>query len=180
MNGEMFMKDVKNILYLKPGAKSTGELIEAVTERVKESGITTVVVASTKGKTALRMAEALKGVAQVVSITEFTYVGDVKKGMKKLGVTAIERADLPIQERREMREALLFFGAGVKAALEVAAIAAEKGATPPPDKVVAVAGSQISLDTALVVRPAPPSDFFNPDPDKRMVVQEIIAMPLQG
>jgi len=175
----MFLKVVKNILYLKPGAKSTGDLIEAVVERAKESGITTVVVASLKGKTALRLAEALKGLSKVVSITEFTYDEDVKKGMKKLGVTAVERADLPIQERREMREALLFFGAGVKAALEVAAIAAEKEVAP-PGNVIAVGGSQRGLDTAFVVKPAPPSDFFSPDPEKRMVVQEIIAMPLKG
>lgn len=172
------MNAVKNILYLKPGAKSTGDLLKAVAERVSESGVTVAVVASNKGKTALRMAESLKGVVQVVSVTEFTYDGDIKKSMKKLGVTAIERADLPIQERREMREALLFFGAGVKAALEVAAVAAEKGVVP-SDRVIAVAGSRGCLDTALVVKPAPPSDFFSPDPEKRMAVQEIIAMPLR-
>lgn len=172
------MNAVKEILYLKPGAKSTGVLLKAVAERVRDSGVATAVVASNKGKTALRMAEALKGEAQIVSVTEFTYDGDIKKGMKKLGVTAIERADLPIQERREMREALLFFGAGVKAALEVAAVAAEKGTTP-HDKVIAVAGSRGGLDTALVVKPAPPSDFFSPDPEKRMAVHEIIAMPLR-
>jgi len=175
----MFLKVVRNILYLKPGAKSTGDLIEAVAERVKESAVDSVVVASTKGKTALRLAEALKGAAKVVSVTEFTYDGDVKKTMKKLGVTAVERADLPIQERREMRQALLFFGAGVKAALEVAAIAAEKGVAP-PGRVIAVAGSRRGLDTALVVKPTTPSNFFSPDPEKRMAVLEIIAMPLKG
>lgn len=171
------MKVVRNILYLKRGAKSTADLIEAVAERVKESGIALAVVASTKGKSALRLAEALKGAAKVVSVTEFTYDGDVKKGMKKLGVTTVERADLPIQDRRGMREALLFFGVGVKAALEVAAIAAEKGVA--QDRVVAVAGSRGGLDTALVVRPAPPSDFSSPDPERRMAVLEIITMPLR-
>ena len=176
MSGGMFMKVVRETLYLKRGVKGTADLIEAVAERVKESGVASVVVASNKGKSALRLAEALKGVAKVVSVTEFTYDEDVKKSMKKLGVTAVERADLPIQERREMREALLFFGAGVKAALEVAAIAAEKGVA--AGRVVAVAGSRGGLDTALVVRPAPPSEFSSPDPEKRMAVLEIIALPL--
>ncbi|MFQ6053438.1 MAG: pyruvate kinase alpha/beta domain-containing protein, partial [Candidatus Bathyarchaeia archaeon] len=145
---------MKEIVYLKPGGKGTAHLIEAVADRVRESGISHVVVASTKGKTALRLAEALKGIAEVVSVTEFTYEDEVKKRMKKLGVTAIEKADLPIQDRREMRETLLIFGAGVKAALEVAAVAAEKGVAP-AGKVVAVAGSRGGLDTALIVRPAP-------------------------
>ena len=167
----------KKVLYLKPGAKGTAGLIEAVVERVKEGDVVTVVVASTKGKTAIRLGEPLKGAAGVVSVTEFTYGDDVKKSMKKLKITPVERADLPIQDRREMREALLLFGTGVKAALEVAAIAADKGLA--QDKVVAVAGSRGGLDTALVVKPSRSSDFSNPDPNKRMAVLEIVAMPLK-
>jgi len=176
LNGGIPLKVVKNILYLKPGAKSTADLVEAVAERAKEAGVSSVVVASTKGRSALKLAEALKGAAGVVSVTEFTYDGDLKKQMKKLGVTAIERADLPLQDRRGMRDALLFFGAGVKAALEAAVIAAEKGVA--QGKVMTVAGSRGGLDTALIVRPAPPSDLSSPDPEKRMKVLEIIAMPL--
>ena len=101
MSGGMFMKVVRETLYLKREVKGTADLIEAVAERVKESGITSVVVASNKGKSALRLAEALKGMAKVVSVTEFTYDEDVKKSMKKLGVTAVERADSP--SKREER-----------------------------------------------------------------------------
>lgn len=172
------LKAVKKIIYLKPGANATADLIDAVADRVKENGVTSVIVASIRGKMALRLAEALEGSAKVVSVTEFTYDDEVKKGMRKLGVTPVERADLPIQDRREMREALLFFGEGVKAALEVASIAAEKGVAP-PGKAVAVGGSRRGLDTALVVRPARPSEFSSPDPEKRMLVLEIIAMPLK-
>ncbi len=111
-----------------------------------------------------------------MSVTEFTYGDDIKKSMKKLKVTPVEKAELPIQDRREMREALLMFGTGVKAALEVAAIAAEKGLA--QGEVLAVAGSKGGLDTAMVVRPSPPSDFSNPDPEKRMAVREIVALPL--
>lgn len=166
----------KSVLYLKPGGKGTARLIEAVTERVKEGDLTSVVVASSKGKTAVKLGEALKGVAGVVSVTEFTYGDEIKKSMKKLKVTPVEKAELPIQDRREMREALLMFGAGVKAALEVAAIAAEEGLV--QGDVLVVAGSKGGLDTAMVVRPSPPSDFSNPDPEKRMAVREIVAMPL--
>ena len=117
----------RRTLYLKPGAKATARLIEAVSERGREGDLRSVVVASTKGKTAIRLGEALKDVAEVIGVTEFTYSDDVKKSMKKLKVKAVEKADLPIQDRREMREALMLFGAGVKASLEVASVAAEKG-----------------------------------------------------
>ncbi len=59
----------------------------------------------------------------------------------------------------------------------VAAIAAEKGVT--KGNLVAVAGSKGGLDTTLVVRPTPPSDFSNPDLDRHMAVLEIITMPLK-
>ena len=170
------MKVERKTLYLKPGGKGTAPLIEAVAERAKEGDLASVVVASAKGKTAARLGEALKGVAQVVGVTEFTYGDDVKKALKKLKVTPVENADLPIQDRREMREALLIFGAGVKAALEVSAIAAEKGLV--SGKIVAVAGSRGGLDTALVVRTCPPADFYDPDPGKRMAVLEILALPM--
>lgn len=172
------MKVERRTLYLKPGGRSTAPLVEAVAERVGEGDLASVVVASTKGKTAAAVGEALKGSAQVVSVTEFAYGDDVKKAMKKLKVVPVENADLPIQDRRGMREALEIFGAGVKAALEVAAIAAERGLV--SGKTMAVAGSRGGLDTALVVRPAPPASFSDPDPGKRMAVLEVLALPLGG
>lgn len=173
----IFLKVVKNIIYVKSGPEATSDVIEAVINRVKESGISSVVVASTKGGSAVRLAENLKGSAEVISVTEFNYSEDLKKRMKKLGVKAIERAELPIQDKREMRETLLLLGTGVKAALEVTTIAAEKGVT--QSNVIAIAGSQGGLDTALVVKPAPTSDLFSPDPEKRMAVLEFITLPIR-
>ncbi len=171
------MKIESKVLYVKSGAKGTADLMEAVAERVKRGDLGSVVVASTKGKSAIKLGEVLKGSLEVVSVTEFTYDDDIKKRMKKLKIVPIEKAELPIQDRPEMKKALLIFGTGVKAALEVAAIAAEKEVV--KGNVVAVAGSRANLDTALVVRPSPPSDFSNPDPDRRMAVLEILTMPLK-
>jgi hypothetical protein len=167
----------RKVLYLKPGVKSTTSLIEAVRERSREGDLKSVVVASTNGKAAIKLGEALKGVAKVISVTEFTYSDDIKKSMKKLGIKHIEKANLPIQDKREMREALMIFGAGVKASLEVASVATEKGLV--EGNVIAVAGSKKGLDTALVVRPSHSADFNHPDPSKRMAVLEILAQPRQ-
>jgi len=168
----------RKVLYLKPGAKATAGLIEAVSERGREGDVKIVVVASTKGNSAIKLGEALMDVADVISVTEFTYSDDVKKTMKKLKIKPVERAELPIQDRREMREALMFFGAGVKASLEAASVAAEKGLV--DGNVIAVAGSRGGLDTALLVKPSHPDDFANPDPSKRMAVLEVLALPRQG
>jgi hypothetical protein len=120
------MNSEKPTLYVTKTVKDS-RVFEAVKTRVEESGAATVVVGSTKGKSAIQLSEALGGEASVVSVTEFTYSDDVKKAMKKLKIAAVEKADLPIQDNREMRETLMMFGPGVKAALEVAAIAVSRG-----------------------------------------------------
>ena len=149
-------------------------VFEAVKKRVMESGASTVVVGSTMGKSAIQLSEALGGAASVVSVTEFTYSGDVKKTMKKMKIAAVEKADLPIQDNREMRETLLMFGPGVKAALEVAAIAVKQGLA--EDDFVAVAGSDKRLDTAILVSTEHPDKELISDPLKRMLVKEFIVL----
>ena len=164
----------KIILHGEKG-KTAPSLIDAVTERVQEGGIPTVVVASTKGKQALKLGEALKGSAQVVSVSEFGYSDAVKKAMKKLKVVPLENANLPIQDHREMRETLEALGTGVKAALEVAVIAAGKGLA--TDPVLALGGLRGGLDTALVVRPSTPEGLLDTDPDAELTVLEVLALP---
>jgi len=155
--------------------KTSATLIDAVTARVQEGGIPTVVVASMKGKQALKLGEALKGSAQIVSVTEFGYSDSVKKAMKKLKVISVENADLPIQDHKEMREALAIYGSGVKAALEVAVIAAEKGLASEP--VLAIGGARGKLDTALVIRPSTPEGLLSTDPDAELAVLEVVTLP---
>jgi hypothetical protein len=167
--------NIEKIIRHDDTGKADASLTDAVTDRVHKGGIPTVVVASMKGKQALKLGEALKGSAQVVSITEFRYSDAVKKAMKKLKMVSIENADLPIQDHREIREALEAYGSGVKAALEVAVIAAGKGLAPEP--VLAIGGARGGLDTALVVRPSTPEGILDTDPDVELAVLEVIALP---
>jgi len=161
------------IIYLEEGEFE--ELVKAVVERVQEGDIKAVAVASRGGKSTLRIAEALKGSIPVISVTEFTYGDDVKKKMKKMGVKPLERVELPIQDRRGIREGLLIFGEGVKAALEAAVIAAGEGLK--GEKVITVAGEGGGINTALVVRAAEPDEIVSPDPERRLKVLEILALP---
>lgn len=165
----------KPILYLEPGKKDIGPIIEAVKERLDKLDISSLVIASLKGGTAIKFAENLGEDIQVISVTEFNYSDNTKKKMKKNNIEFIEDSFLPIQDRKNMREGLLMFGSGVKAALEVSAIAASKDLV--HDKIISVAGGKGGLDTALVVKPGKPENFSSPDPDKKMRVLEVIALP---
>jgi len=161
----------KKVLYVKGKNPKIADLI---LETIQEHNLKTVVVGSNKGKSAIRLAESLGENSGVISITEFTYSNDLKKDMKKKDITFLEKVNLPIQDDRAMRETLLMFGSGVKAALEVARIAVIHGLK--DEKFITVAGGGQGLDTALLVDVNHPEGEMITDPKKRMLVREIIAL----
>ncbi|MBD3206756.1 hypothetical protein GF319_10505 [Candidatus Bathyarchaeota archaeon] len=161
----------KKILYVKGKDQKFDDLI---LETVKEYNLKTVVVGSNKGRSAIDLVEIVGDNAHVISITEFTYSDDLKKDMKKKKITPLEKVNLPIQDDRAMRETLLMFGSGVKAALEVARIAVINGLK--DKQFITVAGGGQGLDTALLVTTNHPDEEMITDPKKRMLVKEIIAL----
>ena len=150
-------------------------LFEIIKNRLKPEGPNEVVVASHRGKAAVRLAEWLGKQAHVISITEFVYDDETKREMKKLNVTIIEKADLPIQDNREMRETLLMFGSEIKAALEVAVIA--KNSNIVKGVFFAVAGGEEGLNTALLVNTEYPEKEMVSEPTKHLKVEEFLALP---
>ena len=122
-------------------------MIDAVKKALGEKEISQVVVASRGGKSAVKLAESLGKGVQVISISEFSYSDDTKKKMKKLKMVPVENADLVVQDMIETRETLLEYGPDVKAAVEVALIAKQKGLV--EGEYVAASGKK----TALVVNP---------------------------
>ena len=168
------MPSDKNPLHMKSETTGTAKLMDEVADRTTRGDINTVVVASKRGKTAIQLANVLKETVRVISVSEFAYDDESKKKMKKLKIVPVEKVNLPFQDYRDMSRALNMFGSGVKAALEVATVSAEKELN--KGIIIAVAGSGHGLDTALVVKPSKIEDLSNPDPEKRMSVLEIIAM----
>ena len=152
------------------------ELLEKIKEANKVEKIKSIVVASQGGKTAIKIAEELGKEANVIAISEFSYNESIKKDMKKLKITSIENANLPIQDLREMRETLLMFNSGIKAAIEVASIAANNRRV--EGKFVAVSGSGNGLDTALIINTVHPEKEAISEPLKQLSVEKILSSPL--
>jgi len=152
------------------------ELLEKIKEANKVEKIKSIVVASQGGKTAIKIAEELGKEANVIAISEFSYNESIKKEMKKLKITSIENANLPIQDLREMRETLLMFNSGIKAAIEVASIAANNRRV--EGKFVAVSGSGNGLDTALIINTVHPEKEAISEPLKQLSVEKILSSPL--
>ncbi len=190
----------------EPGPQDTEPLIEAVKDRVKELAVKYVVVASESGRTALKVARALRDLnVKVVCVSAYAGVrlaqpegkwpsitGDVRKELEDLGVKIIEETpwifkgvsfDSQFLKRGAPSWAIHEFlsramGYGFKTAIEVALIAAEAGAVPIDEEVVAIAGTGWlggGADCAMVVRPSVVPKVV--DVEMGIEVREIIAMP---
>ena len=187
----------KTYYFDKPGEANTADAARFAIERAKESGIRTVIVASTSGQTAEVFAAAMKGsgldlivVSHVVGFTkpgEWEFSEEIAEKLRKQGVkivtgthalSGLERAISRSQKlggssRTEaIAEALRRTVAiGLKVAVECVLIAADQGAIAIDTEVIAVGGTATGADTVCVIRPAHTANFFD------LQVREIVAMP---
>jgi hypothetical protein len=152
--------------------KDNIKLYESLNDIISKGDIDAIVIASRTGKLSLKIAEKVKGV-KLVSVTEFIYSDDIKKEMKKANVNPIEKSDLPIQDKTTVRDTLLMFGSGVKTAIEVATIAADKGLV--SGKVISISGGKKGVDTALLIKTSKSNNMFDPDPEKRLAVIDFLV-----
>jgi hypothetical protein len=193
--------------FSEPGPQNSKALIETVKERIAELQVRFVVVASDSGRTALEVAKALSGVAvKVVCVTAYAGVrrawpqwgkwpsitGDVRRKLEGLGVKIVEETpwifkgvtfDAQFLKRSAPSWIIHEFvcrtmGYGFKTSLEVALIAAEAGAVPMDEEVVAIAGTGWlggGADCAIVVRPSVVPRIT--DVEAGLELREIIAIP---
>ena len=185
----------KNCYYFeKPGPENTEDAARFAIERAQELGISTVVVASSSGKSAKVFFDAMKGSGLfLVVVTHFSPSGECEfsavteqelrnQGVRimtgTLALSGLERA-LSRSPRvgggsrtEAIAEALRrIVGSGFKVAVECVLIAADQGAIGIENEVVAVAGTRSGADTVCVIRPAHTASFFD------LQVREIVAMP---
>ncbi|HHV24769.1 MAG: pyruvate kinase alpha/beta domain-containing protein [Methanosarcina sp.] len=188
----------KSIFYFDDvGESNTEAVVKAAARRAEELQISHIVVASTSGKTALKMAEAVKGSSiKVVGIShqygqkekgEWEIEEEYKKKLDKLGTVITTQSHIFSGVERSITKKFggysrvevisdalrSLFGKGFKVAIEVAIMAADSGHIPVSDntEIIAIGGTRQGADVALVLRPAHSGDFFS------LQVREIIAMP---
>jgi len=181
-----------------PGRANTDTVIAAVKRRVRELGIRHVVVASTSGETAVRMARALKGTrTHVVGVTYhagFSGKGDdlglkaeCRKALERMGhhvlicshaLSGVERSITNkfggVSRAEVIAHTLRLFGCdGIKVAVEVAVMAADAALVPTDREIIAVGGSGRGADAALVLKAAHMNNFFD------LEIREILAKARQ-
>lgn len=193
----------RSISYFEiPGPSNTVPVLEAVKERLGDVNV--VVVPVTTGRTAKLFSHELKGKAEIVTVSEEEAVRACRRislssqGLqnkfirerleealkivdKRLRREAFDITFLPFcgEAWNAIRETLYAFGQGMKVAIEISVAAVEVGKIQPYTKVIAVGGTEGGVDTAIIARTSTQSEAFGEEPEKRLSVQEIIAMPVE-
>ncbi|RLI04871.1 hypothetical protein DRO38_00305 [Candidatus Bathyarchaeota archaeon] len=188
----MSFKEEKTVYFESPGEQNTDVLLSVVKRYVDEKNIRDIVVASTRGLTGVKASEILKGY-NVVIVTHHTGFREPGKNELKdeyrrkilangakifTGTHALSSVERAIRRRfgavetlEIIANTLRLLGQGTKVCVEIVLMAADAGLISMDKDVVAVGGTGRGADTALLIKPANTSDFFN------LKIKEVIAKP---
>ena len=179
------------MLFEKPGKENTEQTLQLAFARGRELNLDEIVIASTKGDTALQALTIGNGFKIIVVTYHCGFKEpfmammeeSVKEELESKGATIIsathalsgvERAIAKkhggIYPALLIADTLRLFGQGTKVAIEISIMAADSGALSGKD-IIAVGGTGRGADTALVIKPANQSAVFN------MQVRETICKP---
>ncbi len=175
----------------EPGTVNTQQTLEFACDRGKELGLNEVVIASTTGETAYKAMEIFKGF-KITAVTyhcgfrepfQKTMKEDVKKDLEAEGVRVVQASHALSGVERSIAkkytgsypvlliaDTLRLLGHGTKVAVEIAVMAADAGTLTGSD-IISIGGTSRGADTALVVKPAHQSNFFD------LRIREIICKP---
>jgi len=182
----------KALYFTSPGKTNTGALLKFVKDYAEDLGVYHIVVASTTGETGVKASEVFKGFNVVIvthhagftepgaqELTEENRLKILENGAHILTAThalsSVERAIRKefgtIEPLELIAHTLRRLGEGTKVCVEITLMAADAGLIPMDRDIVAVAGSSKGADTALLIKPANASRFFD------LKIREVIAKP---
>ena len=184
--------ELKTVYFEKPGSENTEVVLRITRQRAEELGIKNIVVASTRGDTAVRAMDAFQGLRVIVvshvaglrqpNVQEFTE--ENKKMVESKGGIMLTTAHAFSGVSRALRtkfntvaigdiiaNTLRIFGQGMKVACEIAMMAADSGLVRTDEDIIAIAGTSRGADTAIVLKPVNAHNFFD------LKIKEILCKP---
>ena len=180
------------VYFENTGKENTQQTLEIASRRVEELDISSVIVASTSGKTGSLATQYFTG-RNLVVVSHST--GFLKPDFQQLmpeeirriekaggniltcqhalgGVGRAVRKKLGTYELEEiMAFTLRVFGQGTKVAIEIALMAADAGFISTQEPCMSIGGTEQGADTAILLIPAHAQNFFD------LRVLEILAKP---
>jgi len=182
----------KTVYFANPGSENTEAVLRIARQRAEELGIKNIVVASTRGDTAVRAMDAFHGLRVIVvshvtglrepNLQEFTEenrkIVESKGGIMLTAAHAFSGVSRALRTKFNtvtigdiIANTLRVFGEGVKVACEIALMAADAGLVRTDEDVISIAGTSRGADTAIVLRPVNTHNFFD------LKVKEILCKP---
>jgi hypothetical protein len=188
-------RSFETIYFDKPGPANTERTLEIVAKKASESGISTILVASTTGETGLKALEKIQGKNVVVvthstgfkepnlqELREENRVAIESRGGKILtcmhafgGPNRAIRIKLGTYALDEIVAYVLrTLGQGFKVCVEISLMAADAGLVKVGEPCIAVGGTGRGADTAVVLSPANAQNFLD------IKIHEILCKPYLG
>ena len=182
----------KTVYFDRPGPENTDAVLGLARQRAGELGIKTVLVASTKGDTAVRAVDAFPDL-KVIIVTHSTgfrapdtqeFTEENRALVESKGGTVFTATHLFAGLSRAVRtkfqtyiigdivaSTLRVLGEGMKVVCEIAVMAADAGLVRTDEEVISIGGTGHGADTAVVLTPMNSQNFFD------LRVKEILCKP---
>lgn len=182
----------KAVYFREAGKQNTDALLRLVKDYLGKVKVKDVVVASTTGETGAKASRIFKGYNVVVVTHCFgfrepekaeiqeEYKRDILANGAKIftGTHALSSAERAIRKNFDtiqplelIANTLRLMGEGTKVCVEITLMATDAGLIPVNNDIVAIAGTGKGADTALRIKPANASRFFD------LKVRAVIAKP---
>ncbi len=180
------------VYFGNPGKENTRQTLEIASRRVAELDISSVIVASTSGRTGSLATQFFPG-RNLVIVSHSTgfikpdfqqFIPEHRRQIEEAGAKVLTcqhalggvgravRKKLGTYELEEiMAFTLRVFGQGTKVAIEIALMAADAGLISTQESCVSIGGTEQGADSALLLIPAHAQNFFD------LRVLEILAKP---
>jgi len=162
------------------GPENTESVIEAVSKKIDDTGIRTVVLASSSGQTAIKFARKLEEKADIIAVSWRKMPTKNVNQLKDMNVKICNFEDyLPLHKKGmdQIRNTLYLFGQGMKVCVEVALIAVDKGMIAKGQEVITVSGTDTGADTAAIIKATSTDEMLGPKIEDRLEVREVFALP---
>ena len=195
--GEFIMSQgvEKQIFYFdKKGPDNTDKTLDLALACCQDRGINKIVVASSRGQTALKLYSKASPSMEIIAVTYGAgsrYTDDLEEFNKNQaallenkirivrGLHTLSGAEKTFENKYKTRftplnvvaDTLRMFSHGVKVCVEISVMAAEHGFIRADEEVVVVAGSHHGADTALVLKPAFAANIFDTK------IKQLLCMP---
>lgn len=177
-------KEERVFYFAKKGALNTDKTLDIALSCCEARGIRKIVVASSSGKTALKLRAKAKPSIEIIAVTygagskyreeveEFNRNRSLleEKGVRIVkGIHALSATERTFENKYKsgfiplnvVADTLRMFSQGMKVCVEAAVMAAEHGFITPEEDVVVAAGSGHGADTAVVMRAGYAATMFD-------------------